>query len=758
MTTKINSPSFDGKEAVEMLQRLYTMDYGSRKAGSRPPSPVDDFHRVFFLDFISIIGFPLKVITRRNDRFFDNVIVSFKHWQAPYSAKHVDSLAFELENRTFRLASAATREVWYIVMHPIITPVTKLAHSRQEHRKRLKKSMQSSAMQHHHAKFLAAYIKQVFLAGDLLGEGIEPSWTLGGGNSTTVQFNKWTIFQQLFMDGWIEFIEEYSTDPFWRQSQPAFHAYDYGANIEIELNAGIKSLPAETRLRRGSVSSGSEADEADEMETSLNQASSQRREVEMGADVPAGNDDYQTFYTQGLRNLRTELEAKYMLENIDSISYALAVDVNCLDGQSPSEEGAEPSLCLLADRNKVAQEFNGPRDFTFYPLAFHPAYGNFSSPRPPAFLRDNVLAILKNNMSIQNDGADVLSCGYFQGYSGIKRAIRPRAKELLATKGTATAAMTIPDSECNSYPRNKVKRDGLLRQLKGQGTPEDPDSSKPFMREHQRINAAINTEEFGFRMEQVISIRVCRLNAANRSFLTVLRPIFQLIRFYLLEESSFSHVFHCFQPSVYPGVLASFARLFGLAMDEMLSRFELGGSKALGAALAEGVAALDRLGSYCFTGFPTTLMGSVLGPLGAIDGMRYGAWPFINPRMLSLEDGEGTINVTQWPRREDGRPILMHVASLAFHYGPEVAASRHSYLWFQELGGLRVDGPRGATKYLEELFRDLWIPQTMAFIQYQLNRSFGKASRRAEGELERLEGQRSALQCWMESDKPFTWV
>jgi hypothetical protein len=33
-----------------------------------------------------------------------------------------------------------------------------------------------------------------------------------------------------------------------------------------------------------------------------------------------------------------------------------------------------------------------------------------------------------------------------------------------------------------------------------------------------------------------------------------------------------------------------------------------------------------------------------------------------------------------------GRPIFLHVASLSFHYGPEVGASRHSLIWFRDLG------------------------------------------------------------------------
>lgn len=49
----------------------------------------------------------------------------------------------------------------------------------------------------------------------------------------------------------------------------------------------------------------------------------------------------------------------------------------------------------------------------------------------------------------------------------------------------------------------------------------------------------------------------------------------------------------------------------------------------------------------------------------------------------------------------------MHVASLTYHYGSEVAASRHSMLWFRDLGGKLVAGPAGVTKFLEDVFRDV---------------------------------------------------
>lgn len=49
----------------------------------------------------------------------------------------------------------------------------------------------------------------------------------------------------------------------------------------------------------------------------------------------------------------------------------------------------------------------------------------------------------------------------------------------------------------------------------------------------------------------------------------------------------------------------------------------------------------------------------------------------------------------------------MHIASIAFHYGLEIAASYHSKVWFNELGGLAVQGPSSAAKFLEEVMQEL---------------------------------------------------
>jgi hypothetical protein len=330
------------------------MDYGSRKAGSRAAALDDDYIPSFFLDLLIIVGRPLKPITQSSSRFFDNITISFKNWRASYSAKHVHGLSFDLKHRTFRLATAATRESWYIVMHPIADAPEELL-SRGERRKRYEKSSQSSALELHHAQFLSSYIKQIFLIGDLLGEGVEPSWRLDGPHTQKITFNKWTTFQEKFMLEWPEYVRQSTHDTFWTENQPAFHAYDYGANIEIDVAEQLRSVPKETRLRSVEEESDSE-EEVVEIEGSAEHDEPSRGSTPGSNTAPQVSYDYQNLFVGGLHQLRTELESKYVLDSIETVSYALAVDINCLDGRSPDPDN-KLARCLLADRNMVLREF-----------------------------------------------------------------------------------------------------------------------------------------------------------------------------------------------------------------------------------------------------------------------------------------------------------------------------------------------------------------------------------------------------------------
>lgn len=791
---KTSDPDFDGAQALDMLQRSYTINYGSRRMGSTPAREDDTYFPRFRLDFISIIGQPLRSICRHS-HFFDNITISLRHWQAPYSAKHVEGIPFDLVGRTFRLATGATREAWFVVMHPIQAPPPR------PNGRRAGRAQRGSALVRHHAEVLASYIKAVFLHGELLGEGIEPSWVLGGQHSQMIAFSKWATFQELFMEGWPDFVEQQSHDTYWVDNQPAFHAYDYGANIEIKVNSVIQNLEQETRIQayhqdaeydsddtdRENNGGREEVDEEgedvmeashypepdlsyewsapdsqhepreaiDPMMSEMIGASPESIAAAPLADMSPTSEDQEGLYSTGLGQLREALEQKYNLNNISHVSYALAVDVHCT---ASDQSGA--AVCLLADRNRVAMEFYGS-NFTFHPLGFHPAFGNFTSNSPPAFLDHNLFTVMKDNMSHQNQGADVLSLGFFQGYSNLKRSFRHRADDLLASQGVATAALTIPATEASRGAYLRAKQQRLLRQLRGECTPENPGASTPFARERQRVEASMAEDEFAYRFEQVISIDAQRLVRERRNFGSVLQPIFQLIRLFLKEKQLYMGILRRFPPAVFPGVLTAFARTIELGIGEIDRRFRDSGSRGLGLALSEGVAALDRLGNYCFTGDPRVLPSRVLGPLGTMDSLRKCGWPYLCPRMLNLTKGRELIHLARWPKTDDNnRPILMHVASLAYHYGPTVAASRHSQLWFAELGGRDIDGLSGLTPFLEDVFRTLWVPETRAFISHQLRRglSYSLRSGVLPDEKDSAHKATVTLTAWEECTSSFTWL
>ncbi|KAL7754791.1 hypothetical protein ACKLNR_015277 [Fusarium oxysporum f. sp. zingiberi] len=911
-----NDEAFDGTRALDLLQRRVVLDYGSKKTGSKPASEDDDYYPVFRLDFVSIVGLPRRPICR-SSHFFDNITISFRHWSAPYSAKHVQGIDFDLSGRTFRIATGATREAWFIVMHP-----SQRAAGANNPRRRHDTTHTRTALVQGRALMLASYIKDIFLEGELLGEGVEPRWALGGKETQMIAFDKWVIFQTLFMDGWAGFLEKFSVqdDAFWTDHQPAFHAYDYGANINIEVNEGIANLEEETVIRPayldglddgddesgdgyeeensslpatqqgwGQVGGEEQEGEVDELysrptveaednndslfvsdrtddvasqiplnlgpgytdadyqdlddEADANghddddndnnngdddererrflewmnesenadvgqhngtqlgdqehqddgQANSQQQPLSpdtggsddvhsrqapdvspsslprSSASAPATEDqrEHDALYSPGLMRLREALEAKYNLDNISHVSYALAVDVHCTAANVyPGTEGrAGPPVCLLADRNRVAGEFYGS-NYTFYPLGFHPAYGNFTSDRPPAFLDSDLFTVMKENMSHQNQGADVLSFGFFQGYSNLKRSIRHGPHDLLASHGLATAALTIPSTEAQRTARLKDKQQRLLAQVRGRLTPDNPGASTPFARERQRVEAAMQAKEFAFRFEQVISIDAPRLVRRRRNFSSVLQPIFQLMRLFLKEKQLYAGILRRFNPDIFPGVMVAFAKVMEAAIAEMDRRFREAGSKGLGMALSEGVAALDRLGNFCFTGDPRVLPTKVMRLLGTMDSLKTCGWPFISPRMLDIREGQGLVNLVGWPQLSNGRPVLMHVASLEYHYDRTVASNRHSQLWFAELGGRSIDGIDRMTTFLHEVFQDLWVPETIAFVARQvrrgLNRGIRSGGRSGVGEHgdvnignEESAQAMIALEAWEARDSPF---
>ncbi|KAJ0358823.1 hypothetical protein COL26b_014457 [Colletotrichum chrysophilum] len=343
-----------------MLQEKHTIDFGSRAAGSAPAKATDAFFPQFFLDFFSIIGKPRSPITKSDGPVFDNIEFSLELYAAPYSVKHISGIPFDITGRTFRVAKASTREVWFVVMHPVAHEPTSRGGGPRERQTASEKSGIPAGL----ARELAAYIVGVFQSPQLLSEGVEACWRLGTKSTQRISSAKWQVFQEQFMNGWA------------RRHEPAFHAYDYGANIEIQVSDSIYDLPRERHIPHEE-----EEEEEEGWEQGPRDGNIQQEVEELSfndgkrthSDTVEGR-EYQQMLRESrdLQRMIIELNARFDLRSISAISYALAVCIN-------SESGSSQTRYLLADRNMVAREYPSNRDYTFYPQAFHPMYGNFSS-------------------------------------------------------------------------------------------------------------------------------------------------------------------------------------------------------------------------------------------------------------------------------------------------------------------------------------------------------------------------------------------
>src|SRR5207249_4875631 len=86
------------------------------------------------------------------------------------------------------------------------------------------------------------------------------------------------------------------------------------------------------------------------------------------------------------------------------------------------------------------------------------------------------------------------------------------------------------------------------------------------------------------------------------------------------------------------------------------------------------------------------------------------------------------IRLQQWPRSAtDNRPVLMHIAALAYHYNAATALNRQSELYLAELAGSANRDTATLSLFLEGVLRKLWVPQTVAFIAQQLSRKLHTA-------------------------------
>lgn len=770
---RISDGSISGHEALKMFQERPTLDYGACRIRKKNRSADRVLLPQFYLDFISIVGKPLAALTPleppEGTQTFDHSFTLGLHmWGTPYSGKHIRGIDFDIENRTFCLGKASSRELWFIVMHPVAPQMTSLNGTRAQRRRDRNKRSARSAMEVQHATQLSRYIKSVFMSRGLLGEGIERGTPLAQRRSQTMSLRKWAEFQCCFVEGWPGFRDSHRSDVFWAQHEPAFHAYDYGANTELPVV--VEDLDG---MARPELQSDTESDQSDDERSQGDHPGTSASVSEVNetagseASPPASPADGETepgegtATVQSIEKLIESYHIRYDIGGIAHISYAIATCVSEHEDDA-DEQPSRPQNCLLADRRRVAQQYGGrSNEFTFYPMGFNPRYGNFSSPRPPRFL-EAVLSIIEAN-GPRNFGANIFSFGHCHGYTNTKRCIRHSPDDFLATKGIATGAMTLPRKPGLGGARAVQRREALIRKLTGaafdqcEGVPP----TRPFAREADLIENAIKAEEYPFRLEQVVSVDVGRIASEPGigHWQAAFSPVPHIMRFFCIDTDRYEHIFATFPNSIFPGILVAFGRLFDKALSEIYRRFEAGGSEAVDLATAEGTAALDRLGNYCFTGDSRALPSSILRCLGTMESLDTGGWPFIDPGVLSFCGTKSTrIDFGDWPTSQmEGRavPKLLHIASLCYYYGMSVGLHRQQELLF-DITHRSIVLNRGLGELTYGFLIKSWVEEMKSFMYTQIRRRIQEHESQVNYTAEVRKDAQAALDKWDVSPCPFT--
>ncbi|RKK73171.1 hypothetical protein BFJ68_g18232, partial [Fusarium oxysporum] len=333
------------------------------------------------------------------------------------------------------------------------------------------------------------------------------------------------------MRNWKTFSENHSYDQFWVDNEPAFHTYDCGANIEIEVNEELKDLPMETRLR-------SESEDDDDPDSDSDSES----EIEPEPDS----------------ELEPEPEPEPELDP-EPDSELDPSDANAIDDHDDGNGGQRDST---GSRDEALTEGNpaGPEND-------HDIYQEH--------LYSDGLEHLRTELEKKYNIDNIDQISYVRHLSWMI------PEDLLPARGIATGALTLPPSEAIQRGYIAARQQRLLRSLSGEQTPDQPSLTMPFAREGHRIRAAMSQDQVAFRMEQVVTIRPSKLERGHRHFFSVLHPIFQLMRFFLKEKRAYTTVLRSFLPSVFPTILCSFAKLFELGLAEMHRRFLARAEKGL---------------------------------------------------------------------------------------------------------------------------------------------------------------------------------
>ena len=417
--------------------------------------PGDTVDIEYHLDYTCITGMPMRPLTSEKESLFSTAELSFASWAKPYMSKHAFNLAHTLEGRTFYLAKSESRIEWYLVFIPKTPDVLDF----DQLDKVITNGMVNSPLKRERAEKLTDYLINLFLHSPCLaGSGVERSWSLKNKTSQRSGENR----VKLTARQWYAFQDE------------LFHLWERdmisGNLADTFWNDHIPCLHA----------------------------------YDYGRDVKLLTDDPEMEFE---KHLARELARLYNIDNAATFSCAVAANITGKDNEGKA-------YAILGDRRAIEEQYrHAMRGYSFYPLGLSPRAGNFQAQQGTSEMDHGLWKPHMQTCSNANSGKQVLFPGPFQGYSMIKQLIRHSPKVFLPRKRFWQAGLGLR-YKLASDKALKVQSGILMRLQSG----SDADRAKrPIAREVDQIAAAIATETFGYRFEQIINVRIDQLTPEKRS-------------------------------------------------------------------------------------------------------------------------------------------------------------------------------------------------------------------------------------------------
>ena len=119
-------------------------------------------------------------------------------------------------------------------------------------------------------------------------------------------------------------------------------------------------------------------------------------------------------------------------------------------------------------------------------------------------------------------------------------------------------------------------------------------------------------------------------------------------------------------------------KLFGTALHGIIEQKMPDQEDPRYLGYTEGVSVLERLAVETVTGNTSRRPTNLYRHVGLLPSLERRGWAWINPEQLNLQTF--AVNMSNWPRKQDGKPYYSQIPVLRYHYNSHIADSQEVVL------------------------------------------------------------------------------